>query len=111
MTNSQPQPGVSTSIIKSNQQPSPQSTTHYNPQQAPNQAPPPGVAYPQGQAPGVYPPGSCPPQVVNVCTMYGARRQPPTNPYPGQYDGYAQGYVPPNAPPPYTQASVLPSKM
>ena len=116
MTNSQPQPGVSTSIIKTHQQPSPQGTTHYIPQQVPNQAPPPGVAYPQGQAPGVYPPGSYPQQeealVIDSCHGgYGAPRQPPTNPHPGQYDGYTQGYVPPNAPPPYTQAPALPSKM
>ena len=37
--------------------------------------------------------------------------QPPHNPHVGQYDGYAQGYGPPTAPPPYTQAPALPSKM
>ena len=78
-----------------------------NPQQAPNQAPPPGVAYPQGQAHGGHPPGSYPQQGGS----YGAPCQPTHNPHPGQYDGYTQGYVPPNAPPPYTQAPALPSKM
>ena len=75
--------------------------------QAPNQVPSPGVAYPQGQAPGGHPAGSYPQQGGG----YGAPGQPPINPHPGQYDGYTQGYVPPNAPPPYTQAPPLPSKV
>ena len=95
MTSSQPQPSGSASYPV---QPAPQGMPHYNPQQPHQQPPLQGGAYP----PGSYPqPGGA----------YAVPVQPPHNPHVGQYDGYAQGYGPPTAPPPYTQAPALPSKM